>query len=88
MNIGDEVIVLDDGKHRRIENGVISFIFDDNTIAIYHKLWGYGEQQPMHQLYKRDANGWSGVQNEYIDEQGKICTLVCEEWARLKFKDV
>lgn len=86
MEVGDKVVILDDGKHHRVVEGEVSFIFDENTIAVNHTLWGYGQQLPMHQLYRRGCDGWSGVQTEYIDIQGNICKLPCEEWTSLVSK--
>lgn len=66
MFIGQEVIVLDDGKRHRPTYGIIRAI-GDNFLVIEHKVWGYGESQDaLPFLYRLDDNGdWYSYQPEY-----------------------
>lgn len=86
MEVGDKVVILEEGNYSRVMEGVVAFIFNDNTISVSHTLTGYGEQLPMHQLYRRGCDGWRGLQTEYVDIRGNICKLPCKEWVSLIFK--
>lgn len=62
--IGKSITVLDDAKSRRGVEGRVLAV-GENYAVVEHILYGYGEQQPLPQLYRKVGDNYVSWQVEY-----------------------
>ena len=87
MKVGDKVNVLDDGKRRRCEIGVVKAVIDDKNVVVETKLWGVQGVSRMYLFSWDKGTMCFCVQiSDYKDEQGVLVDLHYPEWHCLERK--
>jgi len=74
LTVGQKIPVYDDGKRYRKTTGEVLAVTPD-FIIVSHTLWGYGDQKPLPQLFRKTGEHWYCVHTEYRKSSGEIVEL-------------
>lgn len=84
--VGDEVLVIDDGKASRVECGTVTIV-GEGFVTVRTTLWGYGEQSPCEQTFVipneiSEYEYWCSPKY-YLDQYGYPIGILTDEYYKL-----
>lgn len=85
--VGDEVLVIDDGKASRVGCGVVTRV-GEGFVTVRTTLWGYGEQSPCEQTFvipnEISEYEYGCSPKYYLNQDGYPISILTDEYYKLE----